>query len=443
MAKLEKNIYKITWPILVEMLFFTLLGTVDTLMLSRFSDTAVGSVGISNQILFLFGILVNVIALGIVVVSAQHLGAKQSEKAKETITTGITGNLIVGIFFSVVVTLIGKKMLVLIGTDDVLFADAAIYLRIVGFSLVFIALRVALSNGFRSFGKPKVVMIVMIIGNLVNITLNAVLIYGIFIFPALGVQGAAIGTLISRIIMVILLAIAAYKKLDINILKLKLNLIHLKKILYIGIPAATENLMWNIAQVLIIVVVNHISVEAVITRTYIYTILSFIFIFSFSFASGNAIIVGYYIGEKEHGKAYKHTLKALKIAFSLVIVITLLLNIFSDEVIGLFTDDALIIYMAKRVLYIAIFLELGRSMNFVFIQALRSAGDTVFPVIMAVISMFGINVVLSYVFAIEFEMGLVGIFIAGMLDEIVRGTAMAIRWKQRKWSKIQLIETVT
>jgi len=98
--------------------------------------------------------------------------------------------------------------------------------------------------------------------------------------------------------------------------------------------------------------------------------------------------------------------------------------------------------MAKRVLYIAIFLELGRSMNFVFIQSLRSAGDTVFPVIMAVISMFGINVVLSHVFAIEFEMGLVGIFIAGMLDEIVRGTAMAIRWKQRKWSKIKLIETV-
>jgi hypothetical protein len=113
-----------------------------------------------------------------------------------------------------------------------------------------------------------------------------------------------------------------------------------------------------------------------------------------------------------------------------------------EEVIGLFTKDELIISMAKRVLYIAIFLELGRSMNFVFIQSLRSAGDTVFPVIMAVISMFGINVVLSHVFAIEFEMGLVGIFIAGMLDEIVRGTAMAIRWKQRKWSKIKLIETV-
>ena len=441
MAKLEKNIYKITWPILVELMFFTLLGTVDTLMLSRFSDTAVGSVGVSNQILFLFGILVNVIGLGIVVVSAQYLGAKQQDQAKETIATGITGNLIVGIIFSTVVTIIGRKMLVLIGTDEVLLTDAYAYLRIVGFSLVFIALRVALSNGFRSFGKPKIVMMVMIIGNMLNIVINAVLIYGLFGFPELGVRGAAIGTLISRMTMVALLSIAAYKILDINIFKVKMKLIYLKKILFIGVPAATENLMWNIAQVLIIVVVNHISVDAVITRTYIYTILSFIFIFSFSFASGNAIIVGYYIGEKEHENAYQHTLKALKIAFSLVVVITVLLNIFSDQIIGMFTNDEVIISMAKRVLYIAIFLELGRSMNFVFIQALRSAGDTVFPVIMAVISMFGINVLLSYVFAIQLEMGLVGIFFAGMLDEIVRGSAMAIRWRQRKWSKIRLIET--
>ena len=105
--------------------------------------------------------MVNVIGLGIVVVSAQYLGAKQQDQAKETIATGITGNLIVGIIFSTVVTIIGRKMLVLIGTDEVLLTDAYAYLRIVGFSLVFIALRVALSNGFRSFGKPKIVMMVM------------------------------------------------------------------------------------------------------------------------------------------------------------------------------------------------------------------------------------------------------------------------------------------
>jgi len=440
MNKLEKNIYRITWPILVEMMFFTLLGTVDTLMLSRYSDTAVGSVGVSNQILFLFGIIVNVIALGIVVVAAQYLGAKQVQKAKDTIATGIASNFIIGLFLSVFVITLGKQLLILVGTDETLLNDSVTYIRIVGMSLVFIALRVSLSNGFRSFGKPKVVMIIMIIGNIVNIIINAVLIYGLFGFPQLGVMGAAIGTLSSRIFMVILLIIAAYKILDIKVFKIRIHMIHLKKLLFVGVPAATENLMWNIAQVLIIVIVNKISVEALIARTYIYTILSFIYIFSFSFASGNAIIVGYYIGEEAPEKAFSHTLKALKIAFGLVIVITLSLNIFSKQVIGLFTDDDLIITMARSVLYIAIFLELGRSMNFVFIQALRSAGDTVFPVIMAIISMFGINVVFSYVFAIHFEMGLVGVFLAGMLDEIIRGLAMAVRWYQRKWSTIKLIE---
>lgn len=439
-GKLEKNIFRITWPILVEMMFFILLGTVDTLMLSRFSDTAVGSVGLSKQILFLFGIIVNVIGLGIVVVAAQQLGAKQVQKAKDTIATGISGNFIMGVILSLFVVLLGKKLLILIGTDEILLDDAVVYLRIVGFSLLFIALRVALSNGFRSFGKPKVVMIVMMIGNIVNIIINALLIYGLFGFPKLGVQGAAIGTLISRMLMVALLIIAAYKILDIKVFKIRIHMVHLKRILFVGVPAASENLMWNIAQVIIIAIVNHISVEALIARTYIYTILSFIYIFSFSFASGNAIIVGYYIGEKEPEKAYKQTLKTLKIAFLLVMIITLTLNIFSKQVIGLFTDNEVIISMARSVLYIAIFLELGRSMNFVFIQALRSAGDTVFPVIMAVVSMFGVNVLLSYVFAIHLEMGIIGVFIAGMLDEIVRGTAMAIRWHKRKWTRIKLIQ---
>ncbi len=440
MNKLEKNIYKITWPILVEMMFFTLLGTVDTLMLSRYSNTAVGSVGVSNQILFLFGMIVNVIALGIVVVAAQHLGAKQLQKAKDTVATGIASNFIIGVILSIFVITLGKQLLILIGTDDILLNDAVTYIRIVGISLLFVALRVALSNGFRSFGKPKVVMIIMIIGNIVNIMVNAVLIYGLFGLPQLGVMGAAIGTLSSRILMTILLIVAAYKILDIKVFKIRININHLKKILFVGIPAATENLMWNIAQVFIITIVNNISVEALIARTYIYTILSFIYIFSFSFASGNAIIVGYYIGEEKPEKAYTQTLKALKIAFGLVIIITLSLNIFSKQVIGLFTDDDLITSMARSVLYIAIFLELGRSMNFVFIQALRSAGDTVFPVIMAIISMFGVNVLFSYIFAIHFEMGLIGIFLAGMLDEIIRGLAMAVRWHQRKWSKIKLIE---
>jgi len=440
LEKLEKNIYKITWPILVELIFFTLLGTIDTIMLSRYSDTAVGGVGVANQIFNLFGIFVNIIAMGIGVVASQYLGAGQSQKAKDSIVTGVVVNILLGAILAAIVWFFGDTFLTIIGTDPILMEDASIYLKIVGLSIFFLAVRVALSTAFRAFSKPKVVMYIMIVGNIVNILVNLVLIYGLLWFPEMGAKGAAIGTLSARILMVALLIFFSYKILKIKLHKIRLQIAHLKRILYVGIPAASENLMWNIAQVIIISFINQIGYEAVIVRTYVYVILSYIFIFSLAFANGNAIIVGYYIGEKEPDKAYRHTLKALKISFALVITMTLLLNIFATPIITLFTSNVDIVDMVRKILYFAVLIEIGRSMNLVYISALRSVGDTVFPVIMAVISMFGIAVGFSYYFGLRLEMGIIGVFLAAMIDELFRGFTMAIRWYRRRWTAINLIE---
>mgnify|MGYP002152274869 CR=1 FL=1 len=441
MKKLEKNIFKLSWPIFIEMLFFTLLGTVDTVMLSNYSDTAVGSVGVSNRILFLFAIAVNILALGIGVVAAQYLGANEEQKAKDTVVTGVFGNLILGIFLSIVVMMFGREFILLIGTDSVFLEDSTTYIRIVGLSLVFVSIRVGLSTAFRSFSHPKVVMIIMGVGNLVNVVVNAVLIYGLLGAPSLGVQGAAIGTLVARIVMVLLLVIFTYKILKIKLHKIRLYIVQLKKILYVGVPAATENIMYNIAQVFILYFINQISPEAVIAQSYIMLILSYVFIFTFALASGNSIIVGYYIGEKNPEPAFKHTFKTFRIAVFIVVIITALLNILAYPLIGLFTSNVEIVTIVRNVLYIAILVEIGRSMNMVFIAALRSAGDTIFPVVMAIISMFGIAVLFTYIFAIRLELGLIGVFLALSMDEIIRGLSMTIRWSQRKWLRMELIET--
>jgi Na+-driven multidrug efflux pump len=108
--------------------------------------------------------------------------------------------------------------------------------------------------------------------------------------------------------------------------------------------------------------------------------------------------------------------------------------------IGLFTDNVIITEMVRKVLFIAIFIEIGRAMNMIFIAALRSAGDTIFPVIMAVISMFGLAVLFTYILAIKLELGIIGVFIALSMDEIFRGMSMVFRWYQRKWMKVELIE---
>lgn len=440
MQKLEKNLFKISWPIFLELLFFTLLGTVDTIMLSNYSDTAVGSVGVANKILFLFAIFVNVVALGIGVIAAQYLGANQVKKAKDATVTGVMGNLIIGILLSLVVVGFGKSFISMLKTNDLFVDDANVYLRIVGFSIVFVSLRVGLSTAFRSFSHPKVVMYIMGVGNLVNIIVNAVLIYGLFGMPALGVKGAAIGTLVARIVIVILLVIYTYKILDIKLHKFRLYVDHLKKILFVGIPAAAENIMYNISQILILYFINQMQPEAVIAQSYISLILSFVFIFSFAFAQGNSIIVGYHIGEKNPNIGYKHTLKTIKVAFITIVMVTGLLNIFAYQVIGIFTTDPIIIKMIRQVIYISIAIEIGRSMNMIYITALRSAGDTIFPVVMAVISMLGISVLFTYILGIRLELGILGVFIAQAIDENVRGSSMALRWYNRRWMNVKLID---
>ncbi len=440
MQKLEKNLFKISWPIFLELVFFTLLGTVDTLMLSHFSDTAVGSVGVSNRILNLIAILINIVALGIGVVASQYLGANQTKKAKDVVVTGIVGNFVLGFFLTLVVIVFGNWFVHLIGTNEVFIDDSITYLRIVGFSLLFVSLRVGLSTAFRSFSHPKVVMYIMGVGNLINIILNAILIYGLFGAPSLGVEGAAIGTLVSRIVMVILLAIYTYKILEIKLHKLRFYMEHLKKILFVGVPAALENVMYNIAQVVILVIINQMIPEAVIAQSYISLILSFVFIFSFAYASGNSIIVGYYIGENDKLSAYKQTIKSIKIAFLTIIIVVAVLNLIAYPLISIFTDDMQITEMIRNVIYISIFIEIGRSMNMVYISALRSAGDTIFPVIMAIISMFGVSVLFAYIFGLRLELGILGVFIASAMDELFRGATMAYRWYKKKWMQMKVIE---
>ncbi|QWB96167.1 MATE family efflux transporter [Mycoplasmatota bacterium] len=440
MAKLEKNLFKISWPIFLELLFFTLLGTIDTIMLSNYSDTAVGSVGVSNRILFLFAIVINVLALGIGVVVAQYLGAGDTKKAKDATVTGIFGNVIIGFVITVLVVYFGKEVIILLGTNAVFIDDAVTYIKIVGFSLIFVSMRISLSTAFRSFSHPRVVMYIMGVGNLVNIIINAVLIYGLFGAPSLGVKGAAIGTLVARIVMVVLLVIYTYKILHIKLHVVRLYREHLKKILYVGLPAAAENITYNIAQIVILYFINQMRPEAVIAQSYITLILSFVFIFSFAFASGNSIIVGYHIGEKQLDDGYKQTLKAVKASFITIIIVTMLLNIFAYPIISIFTNDQVIVEMVRKVIYISIFIEIGRSLNLIYISALRSAGDTIFPVIMAVASMFGVSVLFTYVLGIRLEWGIIGVFVASAFDELIRGGAMAYRWYKRRWMDIRLIE---
>jgi putative MATE family efflux protein len=337
-----------------------------------------------------------------------------------------------GLFF------LGEGILRLINTDLSLMGFAMDYLRWAAFSLIFFSMGQAVAAGFRAYGKPRYVMYVTIVANILNVVLNYIFIFGNFGAPALGVLGAAYATVFSRFFILIVLGLLMIKVLGIRIYTLEYSRFYAKRILRIGIPSGTENVLWNISQIILISFVNTMGLEALIARTYVITIMQTVLLFSLSLANANAIIIGYHVGERTLEEAYDRTFKTMRIALGSVLAATVVLNVFATPILSLFTTNSEVLRLGQQLMLISLANEIGRTLNLLFIFSLRSANDTVFPVIMGVISMYGISVVMGYVLGIALGFGVVGIFIAMSMDELFRGAFMSIRWKRKSWHKYAL-----
>lgn len=432
--KARKSLYQITWPIFIEILMFMLMGVADTFMLSAYSDNAVAAVGMSNQVLNLVGVLINIVALGVTVLISQYIGAKLYKKSHEVAITGLAMNFAFGLLFAAFLYFFSSDILRLINTPKEIITISMQYTKIVSFSLFMWALTSTGNAILRSNGYSKVPMFLVMGANVINVIGNYLLIFGIGIFPELGPIGAAISTTFARFILVICAMIVLYRTLDFSVTKeFRRNLSkYIKNLLKVGIPSAAENFSYTVSQTVIVGMIATLGTTSITTRIYTFNIAMFIFIFSVAVGNGNQIITGYFVGEKDFDGAYKNTLKVNFITMALSMSIAIIFALLGPSLIRLLTDNEEIIKVVTILLWLEVILEPGRTINLVVIQSLRAAGDTIFPVVMAVISMWGFAVFGSYL-SITFGFGLIGVWLAYISDEWVRGISMLLRWRSKKW----------
>ena len=437
--KLQKNIFILTLPIFIELTFFILMGSVDTIMISNYEKVnsfaygSVAAVGNASTVINLFGVLLNVVSTGISVVVSQYLGAKKESDAKKTILTGIILQFFIGLLIASSLLLLGNALFRLIGTPEEIVQLSYKYLFFTAISLLFVSISNAISASLRSYGRTTEVMITVIVANIFNIVFNFIFIYGYFGVPELGIAGAALSTMLMRFMTMMVSFILLRKLIGLSIFKLEFHITYMQKILKVGVPSALENMTYNVLQFVILSFVNKLGTEMITARTYINTMLSYIYLFSAAFASANAIITGYYIGEEDNIGAYKNTIKTTVYTLLIVSTAVIMVNLLSTPIANFFTKDALIIKTVKQVLMFAIILEVGRVLNLVIIQSLRATGDTTFPLVMAIFSMLGIGITGAYLYSNVLGLGLLGIYLGLATEELFRGLVMTHRWLSKAW----------
>lgn len=439
----QVGLLALTWPIFIELFLHMLMGSTDTFMLSHISDEAVAAVGVANQLVFFTILIFGFVATGTAVLISQNLGAGRQEDARRISGLSLSLNLLFGILVSISVVLFNDKFLLLFNLTPEISIQAEQYLVIVGGTLFTQALLVTASSILRANGLTRDAMVISIIMNVIHLVGNSLFIYGLFGIPEMGVEGVAISTAASRAIAVILIFRLLYRRLPVKIMLqdyLDFNKDIIRKILKIGLPSAGENVVYNTSQMAITAIIGLLGALALTTRVYTLNIMSFMMLFGIAIGQGTQILIGYKVGAREFDKAYHQLLKSLKLSLIVTMVITVIIVSFRGPLLGIFTENNLIIKEGSKLLLFCLILEPGRTFNIVVISSLRAAGDAVFPVKMAFLSMWGISVPLAYVLGVTFGFGLSGIWIAFIVDEWLRGIIMYIRWRSRVWEKKILVD---
>lgn len=436
------SLFHLTWPIFLEVFLFMLMGIADTFMLSAVSDNAVSGVGAANQYIHIAILILEVVGNGAAIVVSQYLGSRRYIEASKISGLAVTLNLGVGIILSIGFVLFSKSIMAGMNLEGEVLAFANQYLMIVGGGIFLQALINALAAIIRVHGYTKQTMFVSLGMNIIHVVGNYALIFGKFGFPELGVQGAAISSVVSRFIALVVFFWLLYQIMEYRVqvsYYFTISKEYVGKILKIGLPSAFEQILYQGCQIVFLYYATYLGAEALAARQYAVNISMFTYLFAVAIGMGTAIIVGRFVGANEKEEAYKSVWYSVKRAFIFTLAMVAIVITFRHPLMSLFTDNEEIIKIGASVLVLSIILETGRTLNIVIINSLRAAGDATFPVIMGALSMVMMSLPLGYLFVFVLDMGLPGIWLAIAADEWLRGIIMFFRWKSKKWEKYALV----
>ncbi|ALK83057.1 MATE family efflux transporter [Phocaeicola vulgatus] len=434
----RKNLARLAVPIFIETLLIMMLGAVDTVMLSQYSDNSVAAVGVVNQLIMFAFLIFEVINIGTSVLCSQYLGARMHKNMVQVVGVSLILNLVFGLFVSAILHYGATSLLSMMGLRPELMEYGVSYMKIVGVFAFFQAISLTISASLRSANKAVYPMMVTVVVNILNIIGNYSLIFGKFGMPALGVEGAAISTAFARGVSMVILFVILFRK---HIPRFPLSyfcpfpFVELKNLLKIGVPSAGENMSYSFSQVVLTYFINMLGNEALATRTYVVNIVMFVYLFAIAMAQGGAICIGHLVGERKIHAAYLLGKYVMRISILVSLVLSCIWALMGHTLFSWLTDNPEIIRLGTIILFIDVILEVGRAINIYATNALRATGDVNYPFYVGFVVQWSVAVGCGFLFGIHWGWGLVGMWCAFVLDENLRGIIFVQRWNSLKWTK--------
>lgn len=428
----QLSLKQLSIPILIELFLRYLSILINTFMVAKHSNFLVGAMGAGNQILDIFITIFSFLAVGCSVVISQAIGAREQSLAKKAIAQSLSLNAFLGAIFAILIFIFGDFLLNLLSVPASLFSQSKIYLQMLGICLFFDALGIILAGIIRVYNLPYHIMAITLIMDLITLLGN----FLVLNFTDWELFGVGLSTIFGRIVALFLLFALLFWKLKIklNLLEcVKFELLVLRKILSIGGFSAGENLLWIVQYTIAFSFVARLGEVPLSAQTIYFQISLFIMLVGQALSVANEIIVGKLVGARHEDIAYKHAWSALYFSALAALIVSICNFIASSQIMNLLglIDELKAVMLPLFML--SMLLEPARALNIVLVNSLRASGDAKFPFLMGIIFMWGVSLPLGFALCFWANLGILGVWLGFLADELLRGICNALRWKSKKW----------
>lgn len=434
----KKQLWSLLIPLMVEQVLNSLMGTADTMMVSNVGSAAISAVSLVDSINTLILNIFSALATGGAIVCSQYIGKQRTDKANVAGRQLILSMFAISVVISAICVIFRAPLLSLIfgKVDADVMENALTYMLITVLSFPFIGLYNASAALFRSSGNSKLPMTVSMISNCINIVGNAIFIFGL----KMGVAGAALSTLTSRIFCaVVIMYIQTKPKQTIyisNYLAIRPDLSMVKMILGFGIPTGIENGMFQFGKLAIQSTVSTLGTTAIAAQAMTAVLEGFSSMAGMGIGLGMVTVVGQCIGAGRKDEAKRYILKLTWYGEVSIIISCVLLYLACDLITTLGGMEPEAAALCKQMtLAITIYKPIAWPFSFMPGYGMRAAGDVKFSMITSSITMWTCRVFLTVVLIRFFGWGPMAVWIGMFTDWTARSICFATRFFTGGWMK--------
>lgn len=436
-GSMSRRVLALAWPSVLEQSLLTLVGLVDVYIVGHLGASAIAGVGLGSTILNLTAALFGALGVGATAVVAREIGAKRGREASVAAGQGVLATAVIGVIASAMVFFFASFLIGLYGGEPGVQATGTVWLRASGPSFLFMGLMLVGSAALRGAGDTRTPLVIMLISNAVNITTAWTLTRGL----NWGVAGNGIGATAGNVAggaLVLAVLFFRSRAVRITLSDLEPDRAYIKRIFNVGLPAGGEQFLLQSALAYSAVLITGFGTAAYAAHQIGLRVSALSYLPGWGFSIAATTLVGQELGAKNPDGARAASVHSLIYAILVMSGLGVLLFIFDEAIIRIFTTDENVIHEGVKALRVAALIQPIMAYSFVHGGSLRGAGDTRSTMLITASSVWGLRVIVTYLLGAQLGLGIVGAWLAVGADFAVRGVLFSLRWRGGKWATLRV-----